>query len=81
MNNLAVELTRAAAVIAALGGSSAEFSSLSDAQILAARAPIAELLRLSYTVPALLGARLRTGPGLSWVSRVWLRGTGSATQP
>ena len=53
MNNMAVELTRAAAAVAALGGSSAEFANLSDAEVLAARGPIADLLRLSSTAAAL----------------------------
>ncbi|MDJ0350549.1 hypothetical protein, partial [Cryobacterium sp. PH29-G1] len=55
---LAVELTRAAAAVAALGGSSAEFAGLSDAQVLTARGPIADLLRLSNTVAALLAGTI-----------------------
>ncbi|MDJ0348459.1 hypothetical protein [Cryobacterium sp. PH29-G1] len=65
MNNLAMELTRVAASVAALGGSSAAFGSLSDAEVLAARAPIADLLRLSNTVAALLAARSPSGPARS----------------
>ena len=58
MSNVAVELTRAAAAVAALGGSSAEFAGLSDAEVLAARGPIAQLLRLSNTVAALLAGTI-----------------------
>ena len=58
MNNMALELTRVAAAVAALGGSSAEFGSLSDAAVLAARGPIADLLRLSNTVAALLAGTI-----------------------
>jgi hypothetical protein len=58
MNNLAMELSRAAADVAALGGSSAEFAALSDSEVLAARGPIADLLRLSNTAAALLAGTI-----------------------
>ncbi|WP_105033965.1 DUF222 domain-containing protein [Cryobacterium aureum] len=58
MNNMAMELTRVVAAVAALGGSCAEFAGLSDAEVLAARAPIAALLRLSNTVAALLAGAI-----------------------
>ncbi|TFB72624.1 hypothetical protein E3O06_09900 [Cryobacterium glaciale] len=74
MNNLAMELTRAAATVAALGGSSAEFGGLSDVEVLAA------LLRLSNTAAALLAGTIAEGPGRSWVSPGWRPGTGLATR-
>ncbi|MDJ0377896.1 DUF222 domain-containing protein [Cryobacterium sp. PH31-L1] len=58
MNNLAMELTRAAEAVAALGCSSASFNTLTDAQVLAARGPIADLLRLSNTVAAFLAGTI-----------------------
>ncbi|TFD12918.1 hypothetical protein E3T35_06430 [Cryobacterium sp. TMT1-2-2] len=58
MNIMAMELTRAAAAVAALGSSSAQFSTLTDAQVLAARGPIADLLRLSNTAAALLAGTI-----------------------
>ena len=58
MNNLAMELTRAANAVAALGGSSAEFAGLSDTEVLAARVPIAALLRLTNTAAALLAGTI-----------------------
>ena len=58
MNNLALELTRAANAVAALGGFSAEFASLTDAQVLAARVPIADLLRLTNTAAAMLAGTI-----------------------
>ncbi|WP_146071820.1 MULTISPECIES: hypothetical protein [unclassified Cryobacterium] len=78
MSTLAVDLTRAAVAVAALGGSSAEFSSVSDPEVLAARGPIADLLRLSTTVAALLAgmiaqrSRPPAGPvGGGGAARVW----------
>ncbi|MDJ0376174.1 DUF222 domain-containing protein [Cryobacterium sp. PH31-L1] len=58
MNNLAMELARAANAVAALGGSSAEFAGLSDVEVLAARVPIAALLRLANTAAALLAGTI-----------------------
>ncbi|MDJ0378602.1 HNH endonuclease signature motif containing protein [Cryobacterium sp. PH31-L1] len=58
MTSMAMELPRVVAAVAALGGSSAEFAGLSDAEVLAARAPIAALLRLSNTVAALLAGTI-----------------------
>ena len=58
MNIMAMELARAAAAVAALGSSSAQFSTLTDAQVLAARGPIADLLRLSNTAAALLAGTI-----------------------
>ncbi|WP_104192982.1 hypothetical protein [Cryobacterium sp. Y82] len=69
-----------AAGVAALGGSSAEFFGLNDAEVLAARGPIADLLRLSHTVAALLAGTIAERPGRNWASRVWRRGTGMATR-
>ncbi|MCY7404078.1 MAG: HNH endonuclease [Cryobacterium sp.] len=66
MNNVALELTQAAAAVAALGGSSAEFSRLSDAQVLAARGPIADLLRLSNTAAALLAGTIAERSRPQW---------------
>ncbi len=53
-----MELTWAVAAVAALGSSSAEFASLSDAEVLAARGPIADLLRLSNTAAAFLAGTI-----------------------
>ena len=83
MNNFAMELTRAAVAVAALGGSSAGFSSLSDAAVLAARGPIADLLRLSNTAAAMLAGTIadRSPPefGQSGLAaRVWQRDANGA---
>ncbi|MDJ0337113.1 hypothetical protein [Cryobacterium sp. PH31-O1] len=58
MNDLALELTRTAVAVAALGDSSAEFAGLSDAEVLAARGPIAALLRLTNTAAARLAGTI-----------------------
>ncbi|WP_104081828.1 hypothetical protein [Cryobacterium sp. Y11] len=81
MDNLALELTRAAAAVAALGGSNAEFNSLSDAQVLAARGPIADLLRLSNTVAALLAGTIakRSRPKLGQSGLAARHGFGNPT--
>ncbi|MDJ0350156.1 hypothetical protein QMK22_12605, partial [Cryobacterium sp. PH29-G1] len=78
---LAVELTRAAAAVAALGGSSAEFAGLSDAQVLAARGPIADLLRLSNTAAALLAGTIaqRSRPELGQAGLAARHGFGTPT--
>jgi hypothetical protein len=81
MNNLAMELTRAAAVVAALGGSSAEFAALSDAEVLAARGPIADLLRLSSTAAAMLAGTIayRSRPQLGQSGLAARQGFGNPT--
>ena len=81
MNNLAMELTRAAATVAALGGSSAEFAGLSDAEVLAARGPIADLLRLTNTAAALLAGTIaqRSQPQLGQSGLAARHGFGNPT--
>jgi hypothetical protein len=81
MTNMAMELTRVAADVAALGGSSAEFATLSDAEVLAARGPIADLLRLSNTVAALLAGTIaeRSRPQLGQSGLAARHGFGNPT--
>ncbi|WP_104087843.1 DUF222 domain-containing protein [Cryobacterium sp. N19] len=81
MTSMAMELTRAAAAVAALGGSSADFAGLSDAEVLAARAPIAALLRLSNTVAALLAGTIaeRSRPQLGQSGLAARHGFGNPT--
>ena len=81
MSNVAVELTRAATAVAALGGSSAEFAGLSDAEVLAARGPIADLLRLSSTAAALLAGTIaeRSRPQLGQSGMAARHGFGTPT--
>ncbi|TFD11133.1 DUF222 domain-containing protein [Cryobacterium sp. TMT1-2-2] len=81
MNNLAMELTRAANAVAALGGSSAEFAGLSDAEVLAARVPIAALLRLTNTAAALLAGTIaeRSRPQLGQSGLAARHGFGNPT--
>ena len=81
MNNLAMQLTRAAATVSAFGGSSAEFSSLTDAEVLAARGPIADLLRLSNTAAALLAGTIahRSRPELGQSGLAARHGFGNPT--
>ncbi|WP_105036092.1 DUF222 domain-containing protein [Cryobacterium aureum] len=81
MNNMALELTRAVAAVAALGGSSAEFAGLSDSEVLAARGPIAALLRLSNTVAALLAGTIaeRSRPQLGQSGLAARHGFGNPT--
>ena len=76
-----MDLTRAAVTVAALGGFSAEYSSLSDAEVLAARGPIADLLGLSATVAALLAGTIaqRSRPELGRSGLAAQHGFGNAT--
>ena len=79
MTNMAMELTRVAAGVAALGGSSAEFSGLSDAEVLAARGPIADLLRLSHGGGIAGGHHRRAVPAAT--GSVGLGGAARVRQP
>ncbi|TFC27557.1 hypothetical protein E3O25_09045, partial [Cryobacterium sp. TMT1-3] len=81
MNNLALELTRTAALVAALGDSSAGFAGLSDAEVLAARGPIAALLRLSSTAAARLAGTIaeRSRPQLGQSGLAARHGFGNPT--
>ncbi|WP_104177170.1 HNH endonuclease signature motif containing protein [Cryobacterium sp. Y50] len=81
MSNMAVELTRAAATVAALGGSCAEFAGLSEAEVLAARGSIADLLRLSNTAAALLAGTIaqRSRPELGQSGLAARHGFGNPT--
>ncbi len=76
-----MELTRAAAAVAALGGSSAQFSTLTDAQVLAARGPIADLLRLTNTAAAFLAGTIahRSRPELGQSGLAARHGFGNPT--
>ena len=76
-----MDLTRAAAAVAALGGSSAEFDGLSDAEVLAARGPIAALLRLSNTAAALMAGTIaeRSRPQLGQSGLAARHGFGNPT--